>query len=417
MAQDIHPGRKFPVFTIEGDPQNFINLIQDHGQLARIMQARLCPCSTKSGSPSLFCEICHGDNFVYNFQRKLLQADEDSIVKGDRSVVLPYRIPILEPISVERVIAPEQNGIKKYTIDSFDATKINISGNPLPYHWNRLRVSYYFDRYEYIAEDLVDVNVNSKTLTTTKTLYDGETSFGNVDNAHGDITIVEKIVNYVTEYEYTNYTFQKNQIQIGAGEPELVEDQIKVDYYYAPATKVLPMDLDTRNDKESWTSILQSGNIRMSVEPWYNLSEGDLITFLTSEFIKQAIIKHNSATGQDRINEFDVSSLNDEIIDEDGRKYFKNVDYYLKPFRDIIWIGQQPENGKAFNVKFLYRPTFTVFLDNPVPNNLENKKYPKTFNGKYFNPFKPKDVERIRNPEYDPSSGDSKPTGVKFTDL
>jgi hypothetical protein len=326
-------------------------------------------------------------------------------------------VPVLEPLSVERVIAPEQNNIKKYTIDSFGPNSIVISGNPLPYHWQKLRVSYYFDRYDSVIADLVDVDVNAKTLTTTQTLFDGKTLYGNVDDVHGDITIIEKIKNRVTGYEYENYTFQRNQIQIGAGEPELVPDQIEVDYYYAPPARVLPMDLDTRNDKESWTSILQSGNIRMGVEPWYELAEGDLITFMTSEFVKQFIIKHNGATGEDRINEFDVARLDDEIIDEDGHKYFKGRDYYLKPFRNIVWIGQQPGNGKAMSVKFVYRPTFTIFLDNPVPNNMENKKYPRTFNGKYFNMFKPKDIERSRNPEYDPGSSDSRQTGVKFTDL
>lgn len=385
--------------------------------VCRIMQARKCPCSTLAGSPDIFCEQCRGDGYLYNFQRKLLQVDEDSLIKGDRSKIFPYRVPILEPLKVERVLAPEQGGIRDYTIESFDEITINISGDALPFYYNKIRVSYFFDRYEYVEGDVVSVNVNTRTLTTIQTKFDGEYLFGNIDNAHGDLTVVEKIYNSVTGYEYTDYEFGRNQIFIKEGQQVLVPGQIKVDYFYAPVTKVLPMDLETRDDKESWESILVSGNIRMGVEPWYSLSEGDLVTFLTSEFTGQQVIRHNAAAGEDRINEFDVSRLNDEIIDATGRKYFRDTDYYLKPFRTIVWIGQQPADGVAFSVKFVYRPTFTIFLDNPVPNNMENKQYPKTFNGKYFNMMKPKDVERISNPEYNPASGNSKPTGVKFTDL
>ncbi len=417
MSQDLHPGRLTPTFVIQAVPQNFIKLIQQHGLLCRVLQSRKCPCSTLSGSPSLFCPQCRGDAFVYNYQRKLLQADEDSIVRGDRSVVLPYRVPVLEPLSVERIIAPEQGGIKKYNIESFESEKIHISGDVLPQPWQKLRVSYYFDRYDLVEGDQVDVEVNTRTLTTTQTRFDGENLYGNVDEVHGDITIIERIYNSDTGYEYTNYTFSRNKVFIGNGQNELVPGKIRMDYFFAPPTKVLPMDLDTRNDKESWTSIMTSGDIRMSLEPWFDLVEGDLITFLSAEFSKHQIIQHNGVTGEDRINEFDVSRLNDIIIDEKQREYFRGIDYCLKDFRKIVWIGDRPADGDTFSVKFLYRPTFIIFLDNPVPNNMENKRFPKTFNGKYFNMAKPKDVEKIRNPEYALDSGSSRPEGVKFTEL
>jgi hypothetical protein len=419
LAQNVHPGqRERGTFAFSGTPQKFIALVRNHGMLCRVLQSRKCPCATLAGSPDLFCKQCKGDGYVYDYQRKLLQADElTSEVKGDRSTVFVSWVPILEPISVERLIAPEQGGNKRYKIEGFSPNTIHISGSPLPLHWNQLRTSYYFDRFEYIKGDQVEVDVGTRTLTSVLTRYDGKIVYGNVDEVHGDLTIIERIYNRVTGYEYTNYEFTRNKIYIGSGQAELVPGEIEVDYYYAPPTPVLPADLDTRNDKESWTSIITSGDIRMSLEPWYELVEGDLITFLSSEFQKHQIIQHNGVLGEDKINEFDVSRLDDIIIDETGRKYFKGKDYYLRDFRKIIWIGDKPADGNNFSVKFLYRPTFTIFLDNPVPNNMENKKYPKTINGKYFNMMKTRDVEKISNTEYEAGGSDSKPVGAKFTEI
>ena len=101
--------------------------------------------------------------------------------------------------------------------------------------------------------------------------------------------------------------------------------------------------------------------------------------------------------------------LGEEIIDEDGIKYQNNVDYYLRPFRDIVWVGKQPNAGKKISVRFGYHPSYVIFINNPIPNNLENKKYPKTFIVKNYNMTLQKDLEQIENTEYSPESGNPDP--------
>lgn len=414
MGQDLFEGRKNPTFVVSGHPEKFINLLTQHGLLARLMRSRNCPCVTKTGSPSIYCDQCGGDGFVTDFQRKLLQTDEDSDVKGDRSKVLPFRIPILEPLSVERLLPPEQGDIKKYTIDSFDSETINISGDPLPYHWQKMRVSYYFDRYNRVLGDVVTVDANTKTLTTTQTLYDGEHKFGNID-IHGDIGVVLEVRDTVTGHKFTDYSFRKNVIQLKGSEPTPIQGQVEADYFYVPPAPVLPQDLETQNDIEKWITTLQSGTVRIGVEPWYELSIGDLITLLPVEFFRDDVIEHSSI-GYDKLTEFDISRVDDEIFDEDGVKYKKGIDYYLRPFRDLVWIGNQPNAGKKMSVRFGYRPTYSIFVNNPVPNRMENKRYPINFMAKYFS-MTLKDEEKISNPEYDPDSSDPKPTGAGFTQL
>lgn len=416
MSLDRHVGRNSPTFVVEGKPDTFIGLIKRHGVLSRVMRSRKCPCITKTGSPDIYCTMCKGDGYVFDFQRKLLQADEDSDVRKDRSIIYPFRVPVLEPISVRRLLPPEQGGIKEYTIESFDSWSIRIAGNPLPYHWNKMQVSYYFDRYNSVVGDLVNVNPDTKTLTTTQTKYDGKHRFGNVENVHGDIAVITRIYDATLDHTFTNYTFRKNKVQLIGSEPTPTPGQVEMDYYFVPPTFVMPMDLETQDDKENWISSLTSGNIRMSVEPWYELSEGDLITLLSVEFHRDAIIQHSSV-GLDKLHEFDITRIDDEIFDEDGIKYRKGIDYYLRPFRDIVWVGNQPGSNKKFSVRFGYHPTFTIFMNNPIPNKLENKNYPKTFFAKYFSMTLPKDIEILNNPEYAPETSEPTTIPTGFTDL
>lgn len=398
MAKDLHKGRGTPTFFIEGSPTKFISLIENHGVLTRLMRARKCPCVSKTGSPNMYCNLCHGDGFIYNFQRKLLQVDEDSDVLGDRTVILPFRVPVLEPLKVERLLPEEQGGNKVYNIVSFNTSSITISGNPLPKNYHKMRVSYYFDRFDYVLKDAVTVNTNTKTLTTTKTLYEGGSKFGNPLKVHGDIAEILEISRPGDNYIFTNYTFRKNKIFLGAGEPDPVQGDVLVTYFFVPVEKALPNDLDTTEDKEKWMHFLSSGAVRFGIKPWFELGQGDLITVLVSEFWRDEVLQH-SGVGVDKLLEFDISRVDDEIIDENGNKYHENEDFILRPFRDIVWIGNQPNPGKRISIRYGYHPTYKIFQNNPVPNNLENKQFPNVVLAKLYNKTMAKDIETMSNPK------------------
>lgn len=399
---DRHVGRKSSVFSISASPEKFISLISDHGCLARLMRARKCPCDSRTGSPNMYCNLCHGDGFIYNFQRKLLQVDEDSDVKGDRTVVLPFRVPVLEPLKVERLLPAEQGGNKTYNITDFDTSSITISGSPLPKYYHKMRVSYYFDRFDYISNDEVTVNTNVKTLTTTGTLFDGESKFGNPLRVHGDIAEIIEIRRPSDDYIFQNYTFRKNKIFLAATEPDPEQGDVLVTYFYVPVEKALPNDLETTEDKEKWMHFLSSGAVRFGLKPWFELGQGDLITVLVTEFWRDEVLQH-STVGVDKLLEFDISRIDDEIIDQDGNKYYENEDFILRPFRDIVWIGNQPNPGKRISLRYGYHPTYRIFQNNPVPNNLENKQFPNVVMAKLYNKTMAKDIETMSNPKVDPN--------------
>lgn len=410
---DTHKGRANPPFVPKSDPEKYISLINNHGVLSRVMQARKCPCVQPNGSPSMYCTLCNGDGMVYGFQRKLLQPDEDT---GDRDWVsryddprmeikiYPFRIPILQPVKAERMLPPEQGGITEYDIVAFDSTSITIRkkdvNDELPLHYQKMRVTYYFDRYDYVQDEIVSVDAANNILTTKKTRYDDGHRTGNVQNVHGDITIVERVYNTVTLHEYTSYTFRKNNIYVtlNPGDPPLVDGEIAVTYYYCPPTKTLPADPMTRMEMEKYDTDMRSGNVRIAFEPWYEVGQGDLITFLTMVLYKQEVLVHNNNI--DKLMEFDVANIDDEILDEDGVKYRKDVDFILTNFRDIRWVGAQPAPGKKISVRYGYYPTYVVFQDDPIANSLENKIFPYIVTAKLWQKTLHRDIRQIQNPEY-----------------
>jgi len=394
--QDRHAGRNSPVFTIEGHPEKFINLINYHGALARVMRARKCPCKGGHGSPVMHCKLCRGDGFIYDFQRKLLQTDEDSDVKGQSNYVHPFRVPIIDVLKVERLLPEEQGGIVKYNVDDFDQETITISsptGKPLPKHYEKMRVSYYFDRFNKVEGERVSVNVAARKLTTTGTLFSGEHRFGNSQNMHGDIVIVDRVYHEDTGFDFSDYTFRRNNIYLSQSDPAPEVNKILVDYYYAPPTRVLPADLDVREEKDKWTTNLASGLTKIGCEPWWELSPGDIITLLPFEFFKDEVIAHSNHV-LDKLTEFDVSYVDDIIFDEDGNRYRLNEDFILQDFHDIYWMGNQPNYNKNISVRYGYRPTYVIFQEMPVPNAMENKSFPKTFFVHHYNKTLQKEVEK-----------------------
>jgi hypothetical protein len=406
---DKHLGRSSPVFTYIGNPEKFISLINKYGILAKVMQAIKCPCVNDDGSPSIYCNICNGDGFIYRFQRKFLQLDEDTEYRDwindfndprTEMYIYPFRVPILQPIKVERVSEPELGGIVEYDILEFDSEKIKIGKkNPtdrFPLHYEKMRVSYYFDNYVKIENELVEVDVNNKILTTKSTLYKNEPySFSNVFQIHGNIAEIIEIKNINNNHLYTNYKFNRNKIYINLNpnEPNLEENKISVSYYYVPPCKVLPADFDIRTELEKFNTSLKTGTIRIALEPWYEVSQGDIIILLTYFYYNNDIITHRN--NLDTLSQFNVVKLDDIIIDENGTKYYLNIDYIHYDFNKIKWIGNQPEQGTKFSIRYSYNPTFIVFQDEPIFNNLTNKNFPVIVYAKLWNQTLQKDLMKV----------------------
>lgn len=336
----------------------------------------------------MFCSLCEGKGKIYDFQRKLLQTGEDSGQNQKGDEIYPLRFPVLEPVKVERLLPDYQGGIKQYGIHSFSDEVISIEGNDLPLESEKKRVSYYFDRFTKVEAELL--SVENGVLRTSGTWFNDKHNTGNDFNVHGDIVLIDRL--YKDDSEYTQYSFDRNIIRPGwTGDLS----GIRADYYYCPPAKVLTADIESKYSEEKWTHSLLEGTCRIAVEPWYELAKGDIITLLTPTLYKNEVRVHN--TDLDTLFELDIFNIDDVVFDEDGNKYEKGTDFSLMNYNQLVWTDNQPAAGKKISTRYGYHPSYVVFNDNPIPNTLENKRYPKIVHAKYWSKTDINDVKRAGN--------------------
>ncbi|MFA5300753.1 MAG: hypothetical protein WC389_21395 [Lutibacter sp.] len=381
-------------FTVYGDPVSFQKLIQDHGQLCKIKQAMFCPCDAENGgSPKIHCPICNGFGYVYTYQRRFLIADESSLHNDTVTELYPFYIPILEVTKVERIIAPVQGGIVELPVLSFDAETIFVDNSTVKAKkYELLRATYFFDGWTKVEGDTLIVDETNGLLWPTQTYYNAEYQSSNPLRAESDIVEITRLYNFVTGKEITNYERVGNTIQ--SKDVNVVSGQVKADYYYADLTQIITADLKTKDDLEVWTNDLESGIIRMAVYPWFNIAKGDIIVIAADTQSKTEMLPHRGEL--DMLWQIEIFELNDVILDSDGKIYYREEDYILVGNRYIKWLTtNQPKIGKTMSVKYGYKPTFVCFEDNPEPNNLENRRYPKIIYAKSWTKTNKEDLVKL----------------------
>jgi len=380
--------------VVYGEPKSFSKLIQSHGQLCKIKQAMFCPCVPENGgSPKMHCSICHGFGYVYTYQRRFLIADEFSQCNDNVTEIYPYYIPVLEATKVERIIAPIQGGIQELPIQSFDETTIYVNNSTVKAKkYEQLRVTYFFDGWTKIEGDILEVDSKNGLLWPTKTYFDAQYQSSNPLRAEADIVEITRLYNFVTGHDITDFTRNGNTIK--SKNENVVEGQVKADYYYADLTQIITADLKTKDDLEKWTNDLESGTIRMAVYPWFNIAKGDIVVIAADTQSKTEMLPH--AGELDILYQIEIFELNDVILDSDGKTYYREVDYILEGNRYIRWLtDNQPKKGKTMSVKYGYKPTFVCFEDNPEPNNLENRRYPKIIYAKSWTKTSKEDLVKL----------------------
>lgn len=397
MARDRHVGRAAGAFTIRAKPESFIKLINTHGVFSRVVRSRKCPCITETGSPSLVCKNCHGDGFINDFQRELLQSDEITDVNySDTTILEPYRVPMIRPLKAETVLPPEQGGIIKHEIVSFNENQIIIAAENKPRYYHPVRVSYIFDRYEYVEAESPLVNPDHRILKVQGPIIDDGNSTSNIQEAAGDITIIKKIWDVETGEEFKIYKFHRNYIFVENA--TLRPGKVRVSYYYAPIERVLVTDLaNNQMDSEDFQRALLSGAVRVTLAPWFEIGQGDIITLLTATYYRDEVIAASDA-GVDELTEWEVSDLDTTAFDSIGNIYVRDTDFILLPRNKVKWIKKRPNVGHSYTIRYGYRPTLIVYQDGPQPNVLENRTFPKVVFMQAYSRTRHKELARFEAP-------------------
>jgi hypothetical protein len=386
MARNRSDIKATPPFVSDATVEELYRFIDTHGLYARILQARRCPCAGKNGSPDMHCSLCQGDGFFTVYQKRLLQLDEDITGQGDAtdpSIVYPFFQPIAKPVRVERVLSPEQGGTISYKIQNWTTTSIKISGNAqdgsdLPRAFDRIRVSYYLDRLQSVTGDLL--TVSGSILTAPGCVVGSNVYEATSADIAGDIAELTDLY-YVDSsgagHTLTAQSISGNRIYLQSPYPDLTGALCYASYLFAQPEKVIVGELSIREEKEKqWTTIPQ-GTVKLGLMPWWDLAQGDLVTLLGPEYVRDEVLT-KSRESYDRLHEFDVTRVESDIVSENGDEYKLDVDFTVMPRRILKWIGRQPAPGSLFTVRYLYRPTYAIFNDNPIPAYMQNKRFPKT---------------------------------------
>ena len=379
--------------VVYGNPESFKKLIKSHGQMCKIKQALFCPmCVTENhGSPDTFCPLCHGEGYVYTYQRRFMIADESSLCNENVTEIYPFYVPILEVTKVERIVSDVQGGIKEMPVKSFNETTIFVENNIDAQFYEKKRVTYFFDGWTRVHDDLLTVDEKTGYMWPTKTYYDAGYQSSNPLKAEADITQVNRIWNDLTGEEITDYKRIGNTIM---AKGDMIPGHMRADYYYADLTQIITADLRTKDDLEKWTNDLESGNIRLALFPWFNIAKGDIIVIAADAQFKTEIFTHQGEL--DQLFQIEVIELNDVAIDSNGMIYYREEDYTLVGNRYMKWISEkQPKKGARVSIKYGYKPAFICFEDNPEPNNLENRRYPKIIYAKSWTKINKEDIAKL----------------------
>lgn len=364
---------KTSAITVKGNPDSFLSLIINHGLLAKIKQAIMCTClGTNHGSPDLYCPICKGDGFLYAYQRNFFVADENSPINLENTKeLIPFWTPVLSVVKVQNVTSEIQGGIDEIAVSSVTSNKITVSQNLVPYM--QRRVTYTFDGWTYVPSEKLVVDADHGIMYANGTIFDAGYQSSNPLNAFADITQIVRIWNIDTGVEIGVYTFEGNTIYT---DETIVPDKMYAEYYYSDLTQVIATDVATRDQNEQWTHMLASGETRVALYPFIDISKGDIITLSAVILWKTELINHLDGN-LDRLNEMEIAQLNNVILDQSGNKYYINTDYILQG-RNIKWLtDNKPAKNAILSVRYAFKPSFVVFDDNPQPNNLENRLYPR----------------------------------------
>lgn len=372
--------------TVYGNPDSFYKLIENHGQLCKIKKALFCPCVAKNhGSIDFNCEICNGDGFIYTYQRRFLVTDENSKSCGNK--LLPYWSPILSVKKAQVMAGAAQCGIRDLSVLSFTESEIIVDEELIEVQ--KKRVTYQFDGWTYVAEEQLEVDSVNKIMYANGTIYNAGYQSSNPLEAFSDIAQIVRVWNKRTGEELTNWKVEGKTITTTS---LIEENNMYAEYYYADLTKVINSDINTKKLNESWTHELTSGETRMTLFPYWDVSGMDLIVLPATVLYKNETFTH--LKDLDRLHEIEIFNLDDIILDDSGKTYAIDTDYILQG-RHVKWTRSQPKKNAVCSVRYGYKPSFIIFEDNPQPNNLENKFYPKTVLVKSWSKTSKDDIKKL----------------------
>lgn len=397
MGTNNNPYSGQSLVNIEARPNEHEAVIERQGQLVKLLQAKKCPCITH-GKPKLFCSLCNGRGYKFYFQEKYMVIEENSPhgLCDDLSKIYPFYTPIVNVRKVERITKTCQLNITDYNVASFDDESIMLTaGQDFPKRYEHIKVTYDYK----IPNSVTDENSTSDgtyIIHTTGTEMQSTARLSNPFGVHGDIISVSRVRNVTQAIDYNVLSFAKQSITLdsesGAKPAPLSNDVLEVDYEYVLPIKAIIGRLKLQNSLLKWGEDIKQSDIEATFPGGYYIKRGNVVVLLTAFVTESVIIKRGAGT-KDELPFFEVYEILEDIEDEDGTIYTKDIDFKLSEYNDLVWIGSSPNNGKKFSVVLRYHPSYTVYKDEMNTTNAEDKRFPKTVLLRIFKKFGIKELD------------------------
>ena len=333
--------------NIRQNVQLYEDALRRHGQFTRWHTASKCYCLDSLGKTDPTCKKCLGRGSIYSSVTK--------VRKVERTMTLGTNI-ITTKSNIESINSLVDNRNQSVSYDSFTSNKIIYSsilpnGRMLHIDYNEDLTSTYTSVATYKGRGLIRVPIT------------GEVSIQG--DFKGEIISISSIVNTTRSENINVISFWENLILTDS----FIEtsDAITITCTIVKPVKFLIHGISQKERYEK-SYVSQEADMQLTAPGYYYLGSGDIITLLKSKQ-RASVVGESNGSEFHRLPFFNISDIL-SIIDELGTI----TDAVLVRNNEIQWGSRVPTK---FSITLLYRPTFTVLMDQPSMRNAENKEFPR----------------------------------------
>jgi len=385
MPTTNHPRGGKGAFGLELRPNQFNALTFDEvidrqGQYVRWMKGRPCPVRTELSHHDLNCSVCHGRGALYEFQRYRGVYRESSPhgcrnpASGTPGLIKPFWNPVSRVFGVTLFRSPEEGGNYKCNVEGFNESEIMISpidGIGYPESYDVLIVDYEVDYWEKKQQVFIG---------------DGEKYDYKMDL---EMPLQDTLVNSqsfhksIAEIIYARYNDTGDEIPIRTFFDETVYFDTKPHknkpftieaYIMAPILAVIhPLQIKVA-EQLRWD--METGDLMGVTSATWEIGRGDVMTLLAVRQRMEELMTRSELL-YDVLPYFDICEICSDIIDQNGKKYKRDIDFTLYDYNKILWTRNSPTAGVIYSVSFNERASYSVLNEKAEINANENKRLPK----------------------------------------
>jgi hypothetical protein len=363
-------GRNSPVILSQSR-ENFIALIERHGQWLRWRVAKKCPCVTSSNRPDIHCKKCGGSGDIYDYQREY-----DDIF---RAVVRDSIIVIPETHTDSLVLEVYDSKGRRFEFTRRDNFLL-INNKDIPNN-ELVDVRVRVPIVKIIEHSMLE-KVGGGYYRVPKIVVEPSKIQGVYYRAAGDVISVESLVELKDDEE--------KPVNVLGLRHDLIYTDSNADIVMATNIEyVLPFRFIvlSQNLSKADTELVNAhnGDALCTFPYMFNLSENDIITVLSGAMTHKIVTKKRGKDIDDKIPEYFISQI--DSIETNTGIFKEGEDFVLVGTNTIHWIGKQPEDVEMMSITYRYFPTYRVAKEIPMLRTSEDQRIPKKVALRLFGAF------------------------------